>query len=68
MPSEGLLVGVPGELRGLERAWKEYGRLPWKGLFLPAANLARKGFKVHPHLDAAIKKNSVNISASEGLR
>ena len=68
VPSEGLLVGVPGELRGFEMAWKKYGRLNWTDLFAPAAKLARDGFKVHPHLAAAISKNSMNISTSLGLR
>lgn len=67
-PSEGLLVGVPGELRGFETAWKRYGRLPWKDLFEPAAEICRKGFPVHPALAAALAKNAINITSSEGLR
>lgn len=67
-PSEGLLVGVPGELRGLETAWKKFGKLKWNDLFKPAVKICREGFKVHPALAAAIEKNFVNISSSAGLK
>ncbi|KAF5895822.1 gamma-glutamyltransferase 5-like, partial [Clarias magur] len=39
-------VGVPGELRGYERAHRLYGRLPWKRLFEPTIRLARDGVKI----------------------
>ncbi|OCF59095.1 gamma-glutamyltransferase [Kwoniella mangroviensis CBS 10435] len=45
----GLAVGVPGELRGLEMAHKMYGKLPWKDVVLPVAELA-KGWKVSREL------------------
>ncbi|KAJ7387658.1 hypothetical protein OS493_000995 [Desmophyllum pertusum] len=51
----GLAVGVPGELRGLEAAWKKYGKLPWKELFKPAIHIAKKGFIIPQTVDIAIK-------------
>ncbi|KAG7331940.1 hypothetical protein KOW79_003774 [Hemibagrus wyckioides] len=39
-------VGVPGELRGYERAHRLYGRLPWKRLFEPTIRLAKEGVKI----------------------
>ncbi len=43
-------VGVPGTVRGLALAHQRLGRLPWRGLVLPAVKLAREGFA----LDAAV--------------
>ena len=40
----GLAIGVPGELKGLRKAWESYGSLPWKRLVMPAVKLARSGF------------------------
>ncbi|TFK53590.1 gamma-glutamyltranspeptidase [Heliocybe sulcata] len=37
----GLAVGVPGELRGLEEAWRRWGSLEWRRLVEPSARLAR---------------------------
>ncbi|KAK8846754.1 gamma-glutamyltransferase [Kwoniella newhampshirensis] len=45
----GLSVGVPGELRGLEQAHKMYGKLPWKDVVMPVAELAR-GWQVSREL------------------
>lgn len=42
----GMASGVPGELRGLERLHKSYGKLPWKTVVAPAVNVARNGFTV----------------------
>ncbi|KAL9980030.1 hypothetical protein ACROYT_G008566 [Oculina patagonica] len=50
----GLAVGVPGELRGLEAAWKKYGKLPWKELFKPAIHIAKKGFIIPETVAIAI--------------
>lgn len=46
----GLAVAVPGELQGLEAAWKRFGSKPWAQLVKPAADLARAGFAAHPYL------------------
>ncbi len=50
----GRSVGVPGVLRMLELAHRQYGRLPWAQLFEPAIALAESGFVVSPRLGAAI--------------
>ncbi|PFX13221.1 Gamma-glutamyltranspeptidase 1 [Stylophora pistillata] len=50
----GLAVAVPGELRGLEAAWKKYGKLPWEELFKPAIRIANKGFIIPETVDIAI--------------
>jgi gamma-glutamyltranspeptidase/glutathione hydrolase len=39
-----LAPGVPGTVRGMALAHKRFGKLPWKDVVLPAAELADKGF------------------------
>jgi gamma-glutamyltranspeptidase/glutathione hydrolase len=46
----GRSVGVPGVLRMLELAHRQYGNLPWESLFAPAITLAENGFPVSPRL------------------
>src|SRR5690606_10300588 len=47
-------VGVPGTVRGLWLAHQRFGRLPWKRLVEPAAELARGGTPVDAHLAASL--------------
>lgn len=49
----GLSVGVPGEVRGLEKAHELWGTLPWKDLIAPVAKLA-KGWVVQKELERRI--------------
>ncbi|XP_010540997.1 PREDICTED: gamma-glutamyltranspeptidase 3 isoform X2 [Tarenaya hassleriana] len=63
-----LSVGVPGEIAGLYKAWRQYGRSTWKSLFQPAIELARDGFIVAPYLDNAISSHSSKIMNDPGLR
>lgn len=51
----GRSVGTPGTVRMLEMAHKQYGRLPWAQLFVPAIQLAENGFKVSPRLNTLLK-------------
>ncbi|MFZ4287367.1 gamma-glutamyltransferase family protein [Variovorax sp. HJSM1_2] len=50
----GRSVGVPGAVRMLEMAHKQYGKLPWASLFQPAITLAEQGFKVSPRLNTLL--------------
>jgi gamma-glutamyltranspeptidase/glutathione hydrolase len=50
----GKSVGVPGTLRVLELAHRQYGKLPWPKLFEPAIELADRGFPVSPRLSLLI--------------
>jgi gamma-glutamyltranspeptidase/glutathione hydrolase len=50
----GKSVGVPGALRMLELAHRQYGKLPWAKLFEPAIALAGPGFAVSPRLHSLI--------------
>ena len=38
---------IPGAALGLEAAHKSFGRLPWRDLFQPAIDLARKGVELN---------------------
>ena len=51
----GRSVGVPGTVRMLEVAHKQYGKLPWAQLMQPAIVLAEGGFKVSPRLNTLAK-------------
>ena len=42
-----LAVGVPGTVKGFELAMKEYGRLGWEEVLLPAIELAEQGFRLN---------------------
>jgi gamma-glutamyltranspeptidase/glutathione hydrolase len=48
-------AGVPGTVRGLELAWKKYGRKPWTELVTPAVQLASKGFPVSFALSRSLR-------------
>src|SRR5437773_356904 len=50
----GKSVGVPGTLRLLELAHRQYGKLQWAELFEPAIRLAEQGFAVSPRLNINI--------------
>jgi len=51
----GRSVGVPGVLRMLEMAHRQYGKLPWASLFAPAIQLAEEGFPVSARLNGLLK-------------
>lgn len=57
----GLAVAVPAELRGLEMAWKKWGKLEWRQLFEPVIKLAREGFPVTATISAAIQSSKEAI-------
>ena len=55
----GKSVGVPGVLRMLELAHRDYGQLPWRDLFQPAIALATNGFKISPRLHFLIDRDKM---------
>jgi len=63
-----LAPGVPGTPRGLELAHRKYGRLPWRDVVTPAAELARKGFPLSDalarSLNREVSRNMQSYAAS----
>ncbi|MEF7564088.1 gamma-glutamyltransferase [Bacillus infantis] len=62
--SGGTAVGVPGTLKGLEKALDMWGTIPMKKLIQPSIKLADKGFPIDPVLAAAIEDNKEKLSRS----
>jgi gamma-glutamyltranspeptidase/glutathione hydrolase len=50
------VVGVPGTVRGLELAHRQFGKLPWKSVVLPAVAIAKAGFVLDKHHAASLNK------------
>jgi gamma-glutamyltranspeptidase/glutathione hydrolase len=53
----GRSVGVPGALRMLELAHKEYGKKPWSGLFDATIAKAAAGFSISQRLADSIRRD-----------
>ena len=64
----GLAVAVPGELRGMQKAHKRYGKLKWKDLFQPAIELAEKGFPLSESCSIAVNKWKKDVLGEKCLR
>ncbi|XP_077973126.1 glutathione hydrolase 1 proenzyme-like isoform X1 [Styela clava] len=55
-------IAVPGELKGLEYAFKKYGgNLSWGELFQPAIDKARNGFKVSKQMAIMLENLYDNV-------
>jgi len=51
-------AGVPGTVRGLELAQREYGRKTWAELLNPAIELARDGYPVSYSMSASLESSA----------
>jgi len=66
-----LAPGVPGTVRGLGLAHRKFGKLPWREVVMPAAELASKGFPLDSSLahsltreaEQAMKPYSASVTA-----
>src|SRR5262245_35161456 len=63
----GRSVGVPGVIKVLDLAHKQYGKLPWPTLFQPAIQMAEAGFPVSPRLHRLLAAEPY-LKASEPAR
>ncbi|KAI4317214.1 hypothetical protein L6164_025104 [Bauhinia variegata] len=66
--SGSLSIAVPGEVAGLHKVWKQYGKLKWQRLVKPAEILARQGFKISPYLRMQMGQTESDIMEDPGLR
>jgi len=57
--------GVPGTVAGLGLAHQRYGRLPWKRLVQPAADLAREGYILQKGMADMVAENRERLCKFE---
>lgn len=55
-------AGVPGEVKGFQKAHEKFGKLPWHDLVEPSIKLASEGFYVTAALAESIEKNQEKIT------
>lgn len=65
--SGALSIAVPGELLGLENAWKKYGRISWARLVQPSTEITQDGFKISPYLHNQMMESKSSIMGDEGF-
>jgi gamma-glutamyltranspeptidase/glutathione hydrolase len=58
-----LSVSVPGLVAGLGMMHKQFGRLPWRGLFAEAIHYAREGYAATPHYRHFAVDHAVTLRA-----
>ncbi|XP_011072102.2 gamma-glutamyltranspeptidase 1 isoform X1 [Sesamum indicum] len=63
-----LSIAVPGQLAGLYKAHKEYGKIQWASLVKPAEILARRGFNISEALFQKMTKAKAIILANNELQ
>jgi gamma-glutamyltranspeptidase/glutathione hydrolase len=56
-----LAPGVPGTVRGLARAHKKFGTLPWKDVVMPAVGLAENGFTISEALARSLNNQLSDV-------
>lgn len=64
----GLLIAVPGELKGYWVLHQKYGKLEWKKLVQPTIDLCRKGHMVTGYLERILSRTKAKIHAEPSLR
>ncbi|XP_062536669.1 glutathione hydrolase 1 proenzyme-like isoform X3 [Armigeres subalbatus] len=64
----GLLIAVPGELKGYWVLHQKYGKLDWKTLVQPTIDLCRKGHMVTGYLERILYRTRIQIHAEPSLR
>ena len=60
-----LAPGVPGTVRGFALAHRRFGRLPWKDVVTPAAELAAAGFTISASLARGL---NAELTSATGMK
>ena len=60
-----LSSGVPGTVAGLYYAHQEFGKLPWKRLVQPAADLARNGIILNHELSSNLRNRQSRLCVDD---
>lgn len=64
----GLSIAVPAVIKGFWELHQKYGKLPWKDLFLPTIELARKGVAISNYFGESLQARKELIMKSPSLR
>ncbi|XP_058811683.1 glutathione hydrolase 1 proenzyme-like [Topomyia yanbarensis] len=64
----GLVIAVPGELKGYWVLHERYGKLDWSTLIQPTIDLCRKGHMVTGYLDRILQRTQDRILTEPSLR
>lgn len=64
----GLIIAIPGELKGYWALHQRYGRLAWKSLVQPTIDLCRKGHMVTAYLSRILKITEAKLLAEPSMR
>lgn len=64
---QGVLVGVPGEVRGLYELHRKFGKRAWADVVKPAQEAASKGFQVGRHLGGSLASAAERLRVDPGL-
>ncbi len=62
------VAGIPGTVRGLDAAWKKYGRLPWRDLVEPAYTAAQKGHRLSGFVAGTLAKEERVLRQFSGTK
>ncbi|MBZ6377735.1 gamma-glutamyltransferase [Pacificimonas flava] len=64
----GKSVGVPGNVRLMQKLHRRFGKLPWARLFDPAIRLAEEGWEVTPRLHEMLTRSQERASLTPWAR
>ncbi|XP_055526695.1 glutathione hydrolase 1 proenzyme-like isoform X3 [Wyeomyia smithii] len=64
----GLVIAIPGELKGYWELHQRYGKLAWATLVQPTIELCRKGHMVTGYLDRILQRTQKAIFTEPSLR